>query len=197
MKFAFTLASLLLMQPALSPALHADELPENSVYRLDAMLETHRDREIPLASLQGQPVIMSMFYGSCPHVCPMLISTIQQVEKQLSPQARGKLRVAMVSIDPKRDTPEHLAAVADQHDVDSDRWLLARTSPAMTRPLAAVLDIKYKALPDGEFNHTSVLVLLGPQGRELARSNKLGSPDPGFVQKVEAALSESAVNHGE
>src|SRR5690606_1712082 len=141
-------------------AAFAAGLPEDSVYRMDVPLETHRGDEVTLASLQGQPVIVSMFYGSCPHVCPMLISTIQQVERQLPSDARDALRVAMISIDPARDTPGHLAEVADRHGVDSARWLLARTTSGKTRPLAAVLGIKYKALPDGEFNHTSVLILL-------------------------------------
>lgn len=172
----------------LANAPFAADLPGDSVYRLDVSLETHRGDVTPLASLQGAPVIVSMFYGSCPHVCPMLISTIQQVEGQLPEDLRDGLRVAMVSIDPERDTPEHLREVAAERNVSSERWILARTSAEGTRPLAAVLGIKYKALPDGEFNHTSVLVLLDASGRELARSSKLGAPDPEFVRQVKAAL---------
>ncbi|HEX7046784.1 MAG TPA: SCO family protein [Gammaproteobacteria bacterium] len=178
----------LVMFPGLASIAVADELPADSVYQLNVPLETQHGDVVPFASLQGGPVIVSMFYGSCPHVCPMLISTIQQVEKQLPPEARADLRVVMVSVDPERDTPAHLREIAGRHAIDSERWTLARTSPEMTRPLAAVLDIKYKALPDGNFNHTSVLVLLDATGREVARSSKLGAPDAAFVQRVNAEL---------
>lgn len=187
MKYPAKFVTILLLALPASPLL-ADELPPDSVYQLDVPLETHRGDAMPLASLQGRPVIMSMFYGSCPHVCPMLVSTIQQVERQVPEDLRDWLRVAMVSIDPERDTPKHLREVAAQRGVESERWILARTSATGTRPLAAVLGIKYKALPDSEFNHTSVLVLLDATGRELARSSKLGAPDPAFVQQVKAAL---------
>ncbi|HEX6928468.1 MAG TPA: SCO family protein [Gammaproteobacteria bacterium] len=183
---------ILLMFAAASLNAFAGELPEDSVYGMDATLQTHRGDELSLASLEGKPVIVSMFYGSCPHVCPMLISTIQQVERQLSAGEREGLRVAMISIDPARDTPEHLRAIAERRGVNNDRWILARTSAARTRPLAAVLGIKYRALPDGDFNHTSVLILLDAQGRQLARSSTLGVPDEAFVRRVEAALRSTA-----
>lgn len=190
MKFPAAPATILLLALIVNPLL-ADELPQDSIYQLDVPLETHRGDKMPLASLQGRPVIITMFYGSCPHVCPMLISTVQQLEKQLPENLRDGLRVAMVSVDPRRDTPEHLREIALRRGVESERWILARTSAEGTRPLAAVLGIQYKTLPDGEFNHTSVLVLLDADGRELARSSRLGAPDKAFVQRVEAALRSS------
>ena len=160
----------------------------NSYYALDAPLETHAGKQTSFAASAGQPTIVSMFYASCPHVCPMLISTIKQVEMQLPEDQRDQLQVVMVSVDPERDTPEALREIATRHGIDDDRWTLARTVPAQTRSLAAVLGIKYKQLPDGEFNHTSAIILLDAAGREIARSGKLGSPDPEFVRIVKESL---------
>lgn len=174
--------ALLVMTPAFAG------LPPDSYYQLDAPLETHSGEQTSFAALAGEPVIVSMFYGSCPHVCPMLISTIKEIEKQLSPEARAELRVVLLSVDPQRDTPAALAELAAQRNVNSDRWLLARTTLSDTRALAAVLGIKYKQLPDGEFNHTTAIILLDANGREIARSGKLGAPDPAFVRQVRAAF---------
>ena len=56
--------------------------------------------------------------------------------------------------------------------------------------IAGVLGIRYRALADGEFNHTSALVLLDAHGRELARTEKLGgTPDPAFIAAVRKATS--------
>lgn len=173
----------------LPQALLAAELPADSYYQLDAPLETHRGEQAAFASLAGEPVLVSMFYSSCPHVCPMLISTIREIEKQLPADAREEFRIALISVDPERDDPAALHALAERHGVENERWTFARTSEHQTRALAAVLGIKYKALPDGDFNHTTAMILLDANGREIARSGKLGAPDPAFVEAIRATLA--------
>lgn len=171
-------------------AAFAKALPDESYYQMDVALQAHTETELRFSDLKGSPAIISMFYGTCPHVCPMLISSIQQVEGLLEPKAREGLQVLMVSVDPERDTPAALANIAAERKVDDSRWLLARTAnPSDTRALAAMLDIKYKQLPDGQFNHTSVMILLDEQGREVTRSSKLGKPDLQFVAAVQETLT--------
>ena len=142
------------------------------------------------ASAYGHPKLNELIQkaASTPFIGQVLISTIKEIEKQLSPEARAELRVVLLSVDPQRDTPAALAELAAQRNVNSDRWLLARTTLSDTRALAAVLGIKYKQLPDGEFNHTTAIILLDANGREIARSGKLGAPDPAFVRQVQAAF---------
>ena len=58
------------------------------------------------------------------------------------------------------------------------------------RAIAGVLQVRYRALADGEFNHTSVLVLLDAEGRVLARSETMGPrPDPEFLAAVRKAVA--------
>jgi protein SCO1/2 len=73
--------------------------------------------------------------------------------------------------------------------IDGERWTLASPPPSQVRAIAGVLGIRYRALADGEFNHTSELVLLDAEGRILARTTRIGSnPDPDFLAAVRAAL---------
>jgi protein SCO1/2 len=52
--------------------------------------------------------------------------------------------------------------------------------------------VRYRALADGEFNHTSALVLLDGEGRVVARTEKIGSvPDPEFLAEVRKLLAKS------
>ena len=163
--------------------------PGDSVYQLQAKLEDQSGAAATLERYRGQPVIISMFYGSCPHVCPMLISTIQRYERELPEAQRRQLRVLMVSIDPKRDTPARLAEVAERHRVDRERWTLARTDAASVRKLAAVLNIQYRELPDGEFNHSTVITLLDPSGRPLRSTSSMLRPDAEFSAALRAATA--------
>ena len=166
------------------------ELPDDSYFQLDLLLETQAAESLRLPEVQGGPVIVAMFYASCPHVCPMTISTIRAIEKQLLPEAREHLHILMITLDPERDTPVALAELADRHRVINRRWRFARTAPSDVRLVAAVLGVKYRQLPDGGFNHSSPILLLDREGREIGRSEKLGVPDPVFVQKVATALRE-------
>jgi protein SCO1/2 len=172
--------------PATQPA-----LPGDSVLQLPGVFVDQASRRFTLASRRGQPQLISMFYANCQSVCPLLIETGTAVINALEPAQRSRLRVLLVSLDPQRDTPAALAEVASAHRLDTSRWTLARTDPAVVRRLAAVLDVRYRQLEGGEFNHTSVLILLDGQGRMLARSEQLGGrPDPQFLAAIRKVLQE-------
>lgn len=161
----------------------------DSLYRLEVDLHGHQGAQGSLDLNAGAYTLVTMFYGSCPHVCPMIISTMQEAEKTLTGEQRASLRVLMVSLDSKRDTPESLAKVAEERHVDSSRWTLASASAMDVRKVAAVLGIRFRELPDGAFNHTSEMILLDPAGLEVTRSDKLGKPAAEFVDALRAATS--------
>jgi protein SCO1/2 len=178
-----------LAQLGLPPSSDGAELPDDSYYQLDVVLETQAGETLRFAEMQGKPVIVAMFYASCPQVCPMTIGTIRAIEGQVPPGHRSRLRVLMITLDPERDTPDELAALADGHRVNDERWRFARTAPSDVRPLAAVLGVQYRNLPDGNINHSTLILLLDADGREVARTGKLGVPDPAFVQKLVALVA--------
>ena len=110
------------------------------------------------------------------------------IERQLAPAQQARIGIVLVSMDPARDTPKALRAVVDQRRLDTGRWTLLAPRADDVRNIAGVLGVRYRQLADGEFNHTSALVLLDADGRVLARTEKLGSqPDPDFVAAVRRA----------
>ncbi len=167
-------------------------LPGDSVLQLPGVFIDQSAQRFSLSTRRGQPQLISMFYSNCQSICPLLIETSSAVVNALEPAQRNRLRVLLVSLDPKRDTPEALAEVVRTHRLDTSRWTLARTDEATVRRLAAVLDIRYRLLEGGEFNHTSVLILLDGQGRMLARTERLGGkPDAQFVAAIRNALKNA------
>ena len=168
----------------------ATPLPGNSVYQLQATLLDASGRSRKWADFRGQPRIATMFYSSCPYMCPLIIESGKAIDKSLTPAERARLGVVMVSLDPKRDSPAALTALVKKRGIDPKRWTLLRPEPKDVRPLAAVLGVKYRALADGEFNHTSVLILLDADGHILARTESIGvKPDPEFLAAVRKALA--------
>lgn len=179
---------LVLMMPA-QAANPVNTLPGDSVYLLSATLTDASGKPVAWQQMRGKPRIATMFYSSCPFMCPLIIESGKGIDKSLTPAERSKLGFVMVSLDPKRDTPQVLTALAKKRGVDLNRWTLLRPEPRDVRLLAGVLEVRYRALANGEFNHTSVLILLDANGRVLARTENIGpTPDPDFLQAVHKAL---------
>ncbi|WP_245979210.1 SCO family protein [Solilutibacter pythonis] len=190
MKSRFATLALAAAFAALTPAHAAPPLPGDSVYQLDAPTTDQDGRAATLAARRGQVQVVSMFYTSCRYICPLIIDSGLAIEKQLTPAEKARLGVVLVSLDPKRDTPEAMRRIAERRQLDTTRWALLRPRQEDVRAIAGVLGIRYRALADGEFNHTSELVLLDRDGRILARTAKVGSvPDPEFVRAVRRALA--------
>jgi len=170
------------------PATSVTALPSDSIYQLPVVLTGQDGKSATLVARRGAPVLVSMFYSSCKFVCPMLIETIRDIETKLSAEEREHLTVLLVSIDPAHDSVEVLQRTVVERHIDGARWTLARTDAASVRKLAAVLGIQYRALPDGEFNHTTAVILVDADGRISARTTRLGDADPAFVKRVKSQL---------
>ncbi|MBL8627762.1 MAG: SCO family protein [Myxococcales bacterium] len=151
----------------------ASPLGDGSIYDLELSVRTAEGATVPLASLAGAPVVITMFYASCPAACPRLIDDLKGIEQDLDPATRARVRFVLVSFDPARDTPAALRALADERRLGAG-WLLSATADDAARELAAALGIKYRALDSGEFFHTSVLTVLDETGRPRARVEGLG-----------------------
>ena len=169
-----------------APPPAAAPLPTDSIYRLDIQLTDQDGHRWPLAARRGQVQVVSMFYTSCTMVCPLIIQTMQATAKAAGPASPALLAV---SFDPEHDDPGVLHHYAQTHGLDAAHWTLARAEPDDVRRLAALLGIRYRRLPEGDFNHSSVLILIDANGRILARSTVIGHPDPAFVQAVRQALA--------
>ena len=165
-------------------------LPRDSVYQLPVRLTDQDGRAWDWRALRGRPRVVSMFYTSCPFICPLIVESGKAIEKQLAPAERQRLGIVLVSMDPAHDTPKALHGVVDKRGLDTARWTLATPRPDDVRAVAGVLGIRYRLLADGNFNHSTALVLLDPDGRVLARTEKIGSvPDPDFVAAVRKAAA--------
>jgi len=164
-------------------------LPGDSVLRVPAQFKDQDGKAFTLAQRRGGVQLVTMFYSSCPYACPLIIDTGKGIDHALSAGERAKLRVLLLSLDPKRDTPAKLSALAGKRKIDTARWTLGTSDEGGVRQTAAALGIRYRQLANGEFNHSSVMILLDADGRILARTEKIGpQPDPEFLAAVKKAL---------
>ncbi len=183
---AFALCAGALAAPKPTPP---TSVPSESVYRLSVKLTDQHGKRFDWSQRRGKAQLVSMFYTSCQYICPLIVDSGKAVEKQLTPSGRERLGILLISMDPVRDTPAALMSVAGKRKLDPSRWTLASPAQADVRKIAGVLGIRYRALADGEFNHTSALVLLDGEGRILARTEQMGAKvDPEFMAQVRRAI---------
>ena len=171
-------AALVLTLPVLSAPQKITPLPANSIYQLSVPFTDQQGRTSKLEDWRGKPVMITMFYSSCQFVCPRIVEALKRTEEGLA----TKVPVLMVSFDPVRDDTAALKVMAEERHIDPKRWTLARTDARNVRKLAAMLGIQYRELPSGEFNHSSVIILLDAEGRILGKTSTLGEADPAFVK---------------
>ncbi len=167
-------------------------LPTDSIYQLPVQLTDQAGRTRALSAGRGHPVLVSMFYMSCEFVCPMLVEALADTEARLTPEERSRFSVLLVTFDPARDTVAVLKKTAEQRQLDPAHWTLARTDAASVRKLAATLGVQYRALPNGDYNHTTALILLDAEGRIAGRTSQLGNADPAFVKLAKAEARRGA-----
>ncbi len=185
------LALLLLGGSALAAAAEVQgstPLPGASIYHLPVTLERVGHGEVPLVSLAGSPVVITMFYSSCLVICPMLTVAMQKTALALDPSQRAQVRFVMVSLDAERDTVAKLADFAADHHIDTDQWVVAHASAGDVRQLAAALGIRYRRLPDGNYSHSSALTLLDARGVPNGRTDDLSAADAALLAQIRALL---------
>ena len=165
-----------------------EPLPEDSIYQLPVTLTTQDGTTQQLAERRGRPQLLTMFYTTCQMVCPVIIDSMRLTDEALSEEQRARIDLLAVSFDPARDDVAALRAYARERKLESRFWTLARAEQGQERALSSVLGLQYRQLPDGDFNHSSEIILLDTEGRIVARTSKMGKPDPAFVEQIKKLI---------
>lgn len=184
------LLPVLAMLLLLGSARAATPLPGDSVYNLPMQLTDQDGHRQTLAERRGRPQLVTMFYTTCQMVCPMIIDSMRLTRSALDPATRAQIDLLAVSFDPAKDDVAALHSYAQKRRLDPHIWTVARAEPAQVRQLSGVLGLQYRKLPDGEFNHSSELILLDADGRIAARTNRIGKLDPAFVESIRKLVAE-------
>ena len=90
--------------PAVPSLESGTSLPEARPLADFSLVDTHGVATSP-ATLRGHPTLVFFGFTYCPDVCPTTLALLASVQKQVSLPG---LKVALISVDPERDTQEQL-----------------------------------------------------------------------------------------
>jgi protein SCO1/2 len=135
-------------------------------------MTTQNGEKFTKHSFQGKWHMLFFGYTHCPDICPVTLTTLQKVEQNLaSSDMAGELKVVFISVDPARDTVQHLKKYMDFFSphfigLNSDSINLERLSGELGMLYRRV---ENKTKPEHYLmDHSASLLLLSPTGEVRA-----------------------------
>ena len=133
-----------------------------TLLRADGRVVSDRD-------FRGRFLLVYLGYTACPDLCPTALGTMEAALQVLGARA-GRVQPLFISIDPGHDTPAVLGRYVAAFGPD----LVGLTgTEAQVRAVQREYHVRSALRPwpgreDAVIDHTSVLFLVGPDGRVLA-----------------------------
>jgi protein SCO1/2 len=117
---------------------------------------------VSIAALRGRPVLLTFAYAHCTTVCPIVVQEVVRAQRGL-----GDVRpvVVVVTLDPWRDTPSRLPAMAQQWGLPADAHVLSGSVPAVEAALDRWSVPRSRDTTTGEVTHPQVVYVLDRDGR--------------------------------
>ncbi len=145
-------------------------LPPATYPRLDRpapalKLVAQNGKEFSIAELRGRPVLLTFAYAHCQTVCPVVVR--QTLDAQARLRSGGiAAAVVIVTLDPWRDTPSRLPAMAQSWELrPGEAWVLS----GAVEEVVAVLDAWnvpiQRDTKNGEVTHPSLVYILDTNGQ--------------------------------
>ncbi|MBW2715693.1 MAG: SCO family protein, partial [Deltaproteobacteria bacterium] len=172
----------------------AEEL--RTAYEAPQFALMNQNREtVSLAEFQGNVVILTAVYASCPHTCPVILNQTRAVIAELSPEEREDLRVIAVTMDPKSDSPDILRELAKNHGMQSTLYHLVTGDPTEVERLLDRMQIARKRDPEtGVISHTNLFLLIDRDGRIAYRFGLGERQQSWMTSALEILLREEAAS---
>jgi protein SCO1/2 len=129
------------------------------------------------ASYHDKWLLIYFGYTHCPDACPTALSDMAEALSGLGPR-RAKLQALFITVDPERDTP----AVMKDYTAAFDAGIVGLTgSVAQIAQAAKAFHVYYardkSTGPDYGMAHSSVIYLMGPDGRFVTNFTGEATPE--------------------
>ena len=157
-------------------------------------LLSHKNERFDQSGFKGSWNLLFMGYTHCPDVCPMTLTDMTQIYQGLSEQAQKNLNVVFLSVDPERDTPEHIAGyVSHFHDdivgLTGDKTQIDK----LVGELGGIYSLNSEDPEYYTVDHTARIFIIDPHGRRygIVKSEAMHNKDKSELVKelIEMATS--------
>jgi protein SCO1/2 len=121
-------------------------------------------RPVKLADFSGQPLLISMIFTSCHHVCPTLTRHLNTaVDAAREALGHNSFHVITVGFDTANDTPARMRDFARKQSIDDPNWTFLSGPPETIAKLAENIGFIYFPTPRG-FDHITQVTIVDRDG---------------------------------
>jgi protein SCO1/2 len=121
-------------------------------------------RPVSLTDFRGRPLLLSMIFTSCHHVCPAITRHLAgAVEAAREALGEDSFQVVTIGFDTAVDTPEAMRQFARQQDIEDPHWAFLSGSAETMSALVENVGFVYFPSPRG-FDHINQVTLVDRNG---------------------------------
>jgi protein SCO1/2 len=135
-------------------------------------------------------------YTNCPDVCPNTLTDITNIYKKIKPELQKKFQIIFFSVDPKRDSPEHIGKYIDYfHD---DLVGITGDKPEIDKLVASLGGIYSLNTEEGEYysvDHTARIFIVSPKGERygIVSSESMHNKDKSILINELESMAASKI----
>ncbi len=192
--FFCSVAALSMLLPADAGANNTEEYDKDAALQIsqtaigqslgDYSLIAADGREVRLNDYLGTPLLISMIFTSCHHICPTTTKHLR-VASEAAQEVLGddSFEVVSIGFDTVNDTPDALRGFARQQGIDVDNWLFLSATPETIARLSQDLGFQFFPSPRG-FDHLIQTSMIDRQGRLYSQVYGMQFELPSLVEPL-------------
>lgn len=153
-------------------------------------------REVRLSDYRGTPLLISMIFTSCHHICP---TTTQHLLKasEAAQEVLGdnSFKIVSIGFDTLNDTPDAMRSFAFQQGIDVDNWQFLSATPETIASLSEDLGFQFFPSPRG-FDHLVQTSMIDRQGNVYSQVYGMKFQLPALIEPLKQLVLNRPASAG-
>ena len=145
-------------------------------------------KQITLESMRGKPLLISLIYTSCYHICPTVTTNLAKIVS-IARDALGddSFSVLTIGFDTPNDTPDRMRLFAKQRNIDINDWHFISAGADTIEALSSDLGFSYFSTGKG-FDHMIQATLVDADGKIYRQIYGMAPEPPALVEPLKEIL---------
>ena len=141
-------------------------------------------RQLAVEDFRGKPLVISMIFTSCHHICPTTTQYLQEVVKKARTALdEDSFQVVTVGFDTANDSPERMAQFGRNNGVTDARWQFLAGDAAAVESLVSQLGFIYTPSSRG-FDHLIQSSIVDADGKIYRQVYGITFPTPQLIEPL-------------
>lgn len=181
------------LQAATEPGFERNEALAISQAAIGKTIRNHRflntqGQQVSLRDFRGKPLVISLIYTSCYHICPATTQHLAKVvRKARSALGDDSFSVVTLGFDAPNDTPDAMRVFAAQQSVNLPDWQFLSGEQADIDALAEELGFQYFPTPSG-FDHLIQSTVIDAEGRIFRQVYGIQFDTPHLIEPLKVLV---------